>query len=195
MLIVSAAFGEFEVGFLKDGQTRAHIQLIQALGIQQLIVAINKMDITEPPFSEKRFDEIKIEISNYIKKIEYQLSTVVFVPISGLNSDNLNEVSENMFWFRAWSIERNEGCIRGRTICEALSTIIPPEQSIKRPLRLPLQDIYKIGGIGTVPVGRVATGILKPNMIVNFAPSDLSSKVKSIEAGAVFDGKLSLLSI
>jgi elongation factor 1-alpha len=188
MLMVSAAVNEFESGFSNNGQTRTHIQLASALGVQQMIVAINKMDTTEPSFSEKRFDEIQTEISNYMTKIGYQPSTIIFVPISGLNGDNLVDVSENMSWFKTWSI-------KGRTVLEALDAAILPGQPIKKPLRLPLQDVYKIGGIGTVPVGRVATGILKPNMIVNFVPSNLSSKVNSIETGGVFDGKVSLLSI
>jgi elongation factor 1-alpha len=186
---VSAIIDEFEIGISKNGQTFKHIQLAHTLGIQQMIVAVNKMDATEPPFSEKRFDQIKIEICNYFKKIEYQPLTVVFVPISGYYGDNLAKTSENMPWFIPWNIERNG------TILEALDTIIPPCQPINKPLRLPLQDVYKIGGIGTVPVGRIATGVLKPNMIVNFAPSTLSSKVKSIETRGVFDGKTSFLFI
>jgi elongation factor 1-alpha len=100
-----------------------------------------------------------------------------------------------MPWFKVWRIQRNGEYVRGRTIWEALNVVILPEQPIKKPLRLPLQDVYKIGGIGTVPFGRVATGILKPNMIVKFSPSNLSSKVKSIETSPVFDGRISVLFI
>jgi elongation factor 1-alpha len=193
--MVTAIDGEFEMGFSKNGQTCEHIQLAHTLGVQQMIVGVNKMDATEPPFSEKRFDEIKNEISNYISQIGYQLQTVIFVPVSGLHGDNLMKASEKMPWFRPWSIEHKEGCIRGRTLWEALDTIILPHQPINRPLRLPLQDVYKIGGIGIVPIGRVETGVLKPNMIVNFAPSNLSSKVRSFETGGNFDGRTSLLLI
>jgi elongation factor 1-alpha len=189
MLVVSAIIDEFEIGISKNGQTLKHIQLAHTLGIQQMIVAVNKMDATEPPFSEKRFDEIKTEICNYFKNIEYQPLTVVFVPISGWHGDNLVKTSENMPWFATCNVER-----RG-TIWKALDALISTCSPINKPLRLPLQDVYKIGGIGTVLVGRVATGVLRPNMIVNFAPSNLSSKVKSIEMRGCYDGKITRLFI
>lgn len=192
MLIVSASTGEFEIGISENGQTFEHIQLAQILGIDQMIIAINKMDTTEPSFSEKRFEEIKKEIFDYLEKIEYQLLNIVFVPISGLYGDNLVMPSKNMSWFAPWNIQHKEEPIRGRTIWAALDAIIFTYRSTDKPLRLPLNDICKIGGIGTVPVGRVATGVLKPNMIVNFTPSNLSSRVRSIEMGGDFYGKISL---
>merc|ERR1719354_1060237 len=64
---------------------------------------------------------------------------------------------------------------------EALDAIIPPSRPTDKPLRLPLQDVYKIGGIGTVPVGRVETGIIKPGMLVTFAPAAINTEVKSVE--------------
>jgi elongation factor 1-alpha len=146
-----------------------------------MIVAVNKMDTTEPPYSEKRFDEIKTEVSNYIKKIGYQSQAVPFVPISGWHGDNMIEASDKMPWFKGWSVERKEGNASGKTLLEALDSIVAPQRPTDKPLRLPLQDVYKIGGIGTVPVGRVETGILKPNMVVSFAPSNISTEVKSIE--------------
>lgn len=155
-----------------------------------MIIVINKMDITEPTFSEKRFEEIKRELINYIEKINYKPINIIFIPISGFYGDNLFIRSENMPWFTSWNIQYNKESIKGTTILEALDAIHLSDQLINKPLRLPLSDIYKIGGIGTVPVGRVATGILKPNMIVNFAPSNLFSKVKSIEMGNVFHSKI-----
>jgi len=119
--VVAAGVGEFEAGISKNGQTREHALLAYTLGVKQMIVAVNKMDSTEPPYSEKRYEEIKSEVSAYVKKI-------------------------------GWN-----------------------------PARLPLQDVYKIGGIGTVPVGRVETGIIKPLMVVTFAPANLSTEVKSVE--------------
>ncbi len=194
-MIVSASPDEFEVGVSKNGETLEHIQLAYTLGIEQIIVAINKMDATEPMFSEKRFDQIKAEIFNYIQQIGYHPLAIVFIPISGWYGDNLVETSENMPWFTPWTIERKAGSITGRTLWQALDALIRPDSPISKPLRLPLDDVYKIGGIGTVPVGRVATGVLKPNMIVNFAPSNLSSPVKSIEMRGVFDGKIPLVFI
>jgi elongation factor 1-alpha len=181
VLVVAAGTGEFEAGISKNGQTREHALLAYTLGVKQMIVAINKMDTTEPPYSEKRFDEIKTEVSNYIKKIGYQSQGVPFVPISGWHGDNMVEPSDKMPWYKGWSVERKDGNASGKTLLEALDSILPPSRPTDKPLRLPLQDVYKIGGIGTVPVGRVETGVLKPNMVVGFAPSNLQTEVKSIE--------------
>ncbi|VDO72312.1 unnamed protein product, partial [Onchocerca flexuosa] len=181
VLVVACGTGEFEAGISKNGQTREHALLAQTLGVKQLIVACNKMDFTEPPFSEARFNEVTNEVSNYIKKIGYNPKAVAFVPISGFNGDNMLEPSSNMPWFKGWSVERKEGNASGKTLLEALDAVIPPSRPTDKPLRLPLQDVYKIGGIGTVPVGRVETGILKPGMLVTFAPQNLTTEVKSVE--------------
>merc|ERR1719295_1036605 len=181
VLIVAAGTGEFEAGISKEGQTREHALLAYTLGVKQLIIGVNKMDSTSPAFSEGRFKEIEKEVSSYIKKIGYNPKTVAFVPISGWNGDNMLEVSENMPWYKGWSIERKEGNASGKTLLNALDAILPPTRPTDKPLRLPLQDVYKIGGIGTVPVGRVETGIIKPGMVVTFAPSAVTTEVKSVE--------------
>merc|ERR1719150_3662230 len=139
------------------------------------------MDSTSPRYSEERFREIEKEVSNYIKKVGYNPKAVAFVPISGWHGDNMIEPSENMGWYKGWSIERKEGNASGKTLYEALDSILPPTRPTEKPLRLPLQDVYKIGGIGTVPVGRVETGVIKPGMVVTFAPQNLSTEVKSVE--------------
>ncbi|CAF3572864.1 unnamed protein product [Adineta steineri] len=181
VLVVAAGTGEFEAGISKNGQTREHALLAYTLGVKQMIVAVNKMDTSEPPYSERRFDEIKTEVSAFIKKTGYNPATVAFVPISGWHGDNMVEATEKMPWYKGWAIERKEGNASGKTLLEALDAIVPPSRPTEKPLRLPLQDVYKIGGIGTVPVGRVETGILKPNMVVNFAPSSLQAEIRSIE--------------
>ncbi|XP_038151967.1 elongation factor 1-alpha [Cyprinodon tularosa] len=181
VLIVAAGVGEFEAGISKNGQTREHALLAYTLGVKQLIVGVNKMDSTEPPYSQKRFEEIQKEVSTYIKKIGYNPATVAFVPISGWHGDNMLEASDKMSWFKGWKIERKEGGATGVTLLEALDSIMPPSRPTDKPLRLPLQDVYKIGGIGTVPVGRVETGVLKPGMVVTFAPPNLTTEVKSVE--------------
>merc|ERR1719342_1387751 len=89
--------------------------------------------------------------------------------------------STNMSWYKGWKVERKEGNASGMTLLEALDAVIPPTRPTDKPLRLPLQDVYKIGGIGTVPVGRVETGIIKPGMVVTFAPNMLTTEVKSVE--------------
>ncbi|KAM4031888.1 elongation factor 1-alpha, somatic form-like [Anomaloglossus baeobatrachus] len=126
-------------------------------------------------------EEIVKEVSTYIKKIGYNPDTVAFVPISGWNGDNMLEPSANMPWFKGWSITRKEGKGSGTTLLEALDCILPPSRPTDKPLRLPLQDVYKIGGIGTVPVGRVETGVLKPGMVVTFAPVNVTTEVKLVE--------------
>jgi elongation factor 1-alpha len=181
ILVVAGGVGEFEAGISKNGQTREHALLAYTLGVKQMIVAVNKMDSTEPPYSEKRYEEIKSEVSAYVKKIGYNPAAIAFVPISGWHGDNMLEASDKMPWFKGWSSERKEGNASGKTLLEALDAIVPPQRPTDRPLRLPLQDVYKIGGIGTVPVGRVETGIIKAGMVVTFAPANLTTEVKSVE--------------
>merc|ERR1711884_278156 len=181
VLIVAAGTGEFEAGISKEGQTREHALLAYTLGVKQLIIGVNKMDSTSPAYSEGRFREIEKEVTSYIKKIGYNPKAVAFVPISGWHGDNMLEPSANMGWFKGWAIERKEGNASGKTLLNALDAILPPTRPTDKPLRLPLQDVYKIGGIGTVPVGRVETGILKPGMVVAFAPSGITTEVKSVE--------------
>jgi len=181
VLIVASGTGEFEAGISKNGQTREHALLAYTLGVKQLIVAVNKIDTTEPPYSQARFEEIQKEVSQYVKKVGYNPATVPFVPISGWNGDNMLETSTNTSWFKGWTIERKSGKVEGKTLLQALDAMEPPSRPSDKPLRLPLQDVYKIGGIGTVPVGRVETGIIKPGMIVTFAPANLTTEVKSVE--------------
>jgi elongation factor 1-alpha len=169
ILVIDSTTGGFEAGISKDGQTREHALLAYTLGVKQMIVALNKFDDKTVNYAQARYDEIHKEVSAYIKKVGYVPEKVLFVPISGWTGDNMMEKSANMPWYK------------GPTLLEALDTIEPPKRPTDKPLRLPLQDVYKIGGIGTVPVGRVETGILKPNMVVTFAPSALSTEVKSIE--------------
>jgi len=181
VLIVAAGVGEFEAGISKNGQTREHALLAYTLGVKQLICGINKMDSTEPKYSSARFEEIQKEVSAYLKKVGYNPKTVAFVPISGWHGDNMIEPSTNMSWYKGWAVERKEGNASGKTLLNALDAILPPKRPTDKPLRLPLQDVYKIGGIGTVPVGRVETGIIKPAMVVTFAPAGITTEVKSVE--------------
>ncbi|KAJ3376405.1 translation elongation factor EF-1 alpha [Entophlyctis sp. JEL0112] len=179
ILIIAAGTGEFEAGISKDGQTREHALLAFTLGVRQLIVAINKMDTTK--WAEDRYNEIVKEVSGFIKKVGYNPKTVPFVPISGWHGDNMLEASENMPWFKGWTKETKAGAATGKTLLQAIDAIEPPSRPTDKPLRLPLQDVYKIGGIGTVPVGRVESGVIKPGMVVSFAPVGVSTEVKSVE--------------
>jgi elongation factor 1-alpha len=169
VLVIDSTTGGFEAGISKDGQTREHALLAYTLGVKQMIVAVNKMDDKTVKYSQDRFEEIKTEVSSYLKKVGYDPKKVPFVPVSGWVGDNMMEASPNMPWWK------------GGTLLEALDNIQPPQRPVDKPLRLPLQDVYKIGGIGTVPVGRVETGILKPGMVVTFAPTNVTTEVKSVE--------------
>ena len=169
ILMIASPQGEFEAGISKDGQTREHALLSFTLGVRQMIVCMNKMDEKTVNFSEDRYNEIKKEVSDFLKKVGYKPETIKFIPISGWNGDNMLERSTNTPWYK------------GPILIEALDMIEPPKRPTDKPLRVPLQDVYKIGGIGTVPVGRVETGILKPGMSVTFAPAGVKSEVKSVE--------------
>jgi elongation factor 1-alpha len=169
VLVIDSSQGGFEAGISKDGQTREHALLAFTLGVKQLIVAVNKMDDVTVMYGEARYEEIKSEVSGYLKKVGYKPMKIPFVPISGWAGDNMIDRSENMAWYK------------GPYLLEALDNLTPPKRPLDKPLRLPLQDVYKIGGIGTVPVGRVETGVIKPGMTVQFAPGGLQTEVKSVE--------------
>ncbi|OXB71646.1 UNVERIFIED_CONTAM: hypothetical protein H355_005364 [Colinus virginianus] len=167
LLVVPAEAGGFEGAFSKEGQTREHALLAFTLGVKQMIVGVNKMDSCN--YSEDRFNEIQKEVAMYLKKVGYNPEKVPFVAISGFQGDNMVEKSTNMPWYK------------GKTLVEALDMMEAPKRPSDKPLRLPLQDVYKIGGIGTVPVGRVETGVLKAGMVLTFAPVGLTTECKSVE--------------
>jgi len=169
LLVVSARKGEFEAGMSQEGQTREHAILAKTMGINQLIVAINKMDATEPPWSQKRYEQIKTILGRFLKSLGYDVSKIPFIPVSAWTGDNLIERSPNMPWYD------------GPTLVEALDTLQPPPKPVDKPLRIPIQDVYAISGIGTVPVGRVETGVLKVGDRVVFMPPAKVGEVRSIE--------------
>merc|ERR1712071_412695 len=167
ILVIASGTGEFEAGFVKEGQTREHALLAFTLGVKQMIVVCNKMDNVN--WAENRYNEIQREVSGYLKKVGYNPKNIPFVPISGFHGDNMVDRTDKMPWYK------------GPTLLEALDDIKPPKRPMDKPLRVPLQEVYKIGGIGTVPVGRVETGVLKPGMVVTFAPVNVTTEVKSVE--------------
>ena len=162
MLVVSAREGE---GIM--AQTREHAFLSRTLGVQQLIVIINKMDAVQPPYNQNRYEEVKKDVEKLLASIGYK--NVPIIPISGYKGDNILKKSENLKWYN------------GPTLIEALDNLKLPEKPIAKPLRLPIQDVYSITGIGTVPVGRVETGVIKIGDKVVFQPADKQGEVKSIE--------------
>jgi len=192
VLIVAAGTGEFEAGYAKTGQTREHLLLAYTLGVKDVIIAVNKMDTTAPPYSEARYKEIKGEVSSYLKKIGYNVPRIPFIPISGFHGDNMvppgkddPAPTNNMPWYKGVTVKSGpkgkEKDASFKWLTEALDNVEEPSRPVNKPLRLPLQDVYKIGGIGTVPVGRVETGIIKPAILVTFGPTGLTTEVKSVE--------------
>jgi elongation factor 1-alpha len=169
ILVIPASTCEFEAAYAKTGQLREHALLAFTLGVKQMIVCVNKMDDKTVNYGEPRFNEIKDEVFKFLGKVGYKAEGISFIPISGWVGDNMVERSENMKWYK------------GPILLEALDNIIPPKRPTELPLRLPLQDVYKIGGIGTVPVGRVETGYLKPGMTVIFSPAQVSTKLNQLK--------------
>jgi elongation factor 1-alpha len=155
----------------KDGvqeQTREHLYLSKVLGINQILVVVNKMDAVN--WDQAKFNSIKDEASKLLQSIGYDVGKTPFIPASAYVGDNVIKKSTNMKWYT------------GPTLIQALDqTITPPEKPVNKPLRLPVQDVFTITGVGTVPVGRVETGVLKPGDKIIFEPSGVQGEVKSIE--------------
>jgi elongation factor 1-alpha len=148
-------------------QTREHVFLSKTLGIETLIVAINKMDTVD--YSADTYTEVKAEVQKLLKQVRFQSDDARFIPISAFEGDNIAEHSENMSWYD------------GPTVLEALNNLPEMSPPTDAPLRIPIQDVYTISGIGTVPVGRIETGVLTPGMDVVFMPSDAGGEVKTVE--------------
>jgi elongation factor 1-alpha len=182
VLMIASNKGGFEAGWGAEGSTKEHLTLANTLGVDKLLVACNKMDDTTPPWSEDRFNEIRSNVKSWLKTKNFY-KKAKFYPISGWTGDNLIEKSSNMDWFYDPSKKNKKGkkLYQGITLLAALDKLKPPQRPTDKPLRLPLQDVYKIQGVGTVPVGRVETGVLKPGINACFAPTGKTSIVKSIE--------------
>ncbi|KAJ3429038.1 elongation factor 1-alpha [Anaeramoeba flamelloides] len=169
LLVIDATQGGFETGISKIGQTREHALLASTLGVKQMIVLVNKMDERSVQYSETRFNEIRTKVLKYLKRLGYNAKKVPVIPISGWKGENMVKRSPNMKWWK------------GPTLIRILNSLTPPKRPTNLPLRIPIESVYLISGIGTVPVGRVETGILKFRQHVTFAPSGIYSEVRSIE--------------
>ncbi len=148
-------------------QTQEHVFLARTLGINELIVAVNKMDLVD--YSEDDFNQVVDEVKQLLKQVQFNVGDASFIPTSAFEGDNVSDLSDNTPWYD------------GETILEALDDLEEPDAPTDSPLRLPIQDVYTISGIGTVPVGRIETGMMYPGDQVSFQPSDISGEVKSIE--------------
>jgi len=148
-------------------QTKEHAFLSQVMGIKQLIVAINKMD--EVNYDKSQFESIKKEMEKLLGGIGFKTDTVIYIPISAFNGDNVAKDKGKLDWFS------------GPKLIEALDQLKAPPLPTDKPLRLPIQDVYNIKGVGVVPVGRVETGVLKPGEKVIIMPSNKGGEIKTIE--------------
>jgi elongation factor 1-alpha len=167
VLVVSVKPGETEAATDPGGQAREHAFLSRTLGVSQIAVALNKMD--DVAYSEQRYKEVKDLVEKMLKLVGYNTSKVQFIPVSAWKGDNLVKLSENTPWYK------------GPTLAESLDMFEAPEKPIGKPLRIPIQDVYTITGVGTVPVGRVETGVVRANDKVIVMPSGVTGEVKSIE--------------
>ncbi len=148
-------------------QTKEHVFLARTLGIDELIVAVNKMDLVD--YGESNYDDVVDEVKQLLAQVQFDADNANFIPISAFEGDNIAEASDNTSWYG------------GPTILEALDNLDAPEPPTDAPLRLPIQDVYTISGIGTVPVGRIETGVMEIGDDVVFQPSDVGGEVKTIE--------------
>jgi len=167
ILVLSAKEGETDTAIAPGGQAREHAFLLRTLGVGQLIVAINKMD--DSNYSEQAFKVAKEKAEKLVKSVGYKLENVPIIPISGWKGDNLVKKSENMKW---WT---------GKSLLETFDDFKLPEKPVGKPLRIPIQDVYTITGVGTVPVGRVETGLAKAGMKIVVMPSGATGEIKTIE--------------
>ena len=164
ILTVSAKRGEGV-----QAQTIEHVFLIKTLGVNQLAVAITKMDDPTVNYSKERFEELKEQVAELLRKVGYDPDKIYFVPCSGLQGDNVYRKTDKMPWYN------------GPTLYEVMDTFVAPPKPVDKPLRLPIQDVFSITGVGTVAVGRVETGVLKPGDTVIIEPIHKTAEVKSIE--------------
>jgi elongation factor 1-alpha len=150
-------------------QTKEHVFLAKTLGVNQIIINVNKMDATKPEYSEEKFTAVKEEVGKLLKMVGYKDDSVQYVPSSAFVGDNVVNKTDKLGWWK------------GPTLLECLNNLNLPQKPTNLPLRLPVQDVYSITGIGTVPVGRVETGVMKVGDNVHFSPSAVGGEVKSIE--------------
>lgn len=154
----------------KDGvepQTKEHAFLAKVLGISQLVVSINKMDAIS--YDEVKYNAVRSEAKKLLEGIGFKADKILYIPISAYKGDNITKKSENMKWYP------------GKTLVETIDEFVAPPKPTDKPLRLPIQDVFSITGHGTVPVGRVETGVMKPGMMVVVSPSGAKGEVKKIE--------------
>jgi elongation factor 1-alpha len=184
LLLVPAEKGGFEAAIAKadaklgveEGQTRQHARLLYLLGVEQLLVGVNKMDSCN--WDESRFNEIKDEFVKMLQMIGYKPKKIPFIPYSGFNGDNLVQKSDKAPWYKGWTANRGpKQKITGFTLLDALENyIVPPTRFPDKPLRLPVSNVYNIKGVGQIIAGTIEQGTLKPNDVIGITPAGLTGK-------------------
>lgn len=150
-------------------QTDEHLYISKSLGIKELIVAINKMDASTPRYSKERFNEVQKETITFLKKHNIDINKISIIPTSGLIGDNVVKKGDTLSWYD------------GPTLLEALNDFTEPIRLIKLPLRIPIEKVYSIKGVGTVASGKIETGMLTIGDKIVFNPSGKIGRVKSIK--------------
>ena len=190
LLLVPAEQGGFETAIARgdhsagevQGQTRQHARLLGLLGIEKLIVGVNKMDSVD--WSEQRFNEIKEEMTKMITLANFKPKQVAFIPYSGFRGENLVEKTDKMPWYTGWKANLNKDTVvEGYTLYDALEKLVkPPKRHPEKSLKIPINGIYKIKGVGDVITGRIEQGTLTAGDVCRVVPRGLSGiKVFSIE--------------
>ena len=184
LLLVPAEKGGFEAAIAKadpklgvdEGQTRQHARLLYLLGVEQIIVGINKMDACN--WDEGRFNEIKDEFVKMLQVIGFKPKKVPFIPYSGFHGDNLVMKSDKAAWYKGWSANKTpKETVTGFTLVECLNNfIVPPKREPDAALRLPVSNIYNIKGVGQIICGTVEQGTLRPGDVIGIAPAGLTGK-------------------
>ena len=166
ILVVAAQHGVM-------AQTREHMFLARTLGVKQLIVAINQIDATTPPYDKKRYEEVKADVDKLAKSVGYKDEQLQYIPVSAFEGDNVKDKKNNLPW---WN---------GETIVKAIDNFKLADKPVNLPLRWPIQDVYTIKGVGTVPVGKIECGIMKVGQTLVFKPGvkpgGAVGEVKTIE--------------
>ena len=190
LLLVPAEAGGFETAIARgdhstgevQGQTRQHARLLGLLGIEKLIVGVNKMDAVD--WSEQRFTEIREEMTKMITQAGFKPKQVAFIPYSGFKGENLVEKTDKMPWYKGWKANLNKDTVvEGFTLYDALEKLArPPKRNPDAPVRIPINGIYKIKGVGDVITGRVEQGTVNAGDMIRIAPRGQKGlKVFSIE--------------
>lgn len=149
-------------------QTREHAALAYTLGVGQLVIVVNKMD--KVGYDRGVFEKLKSEITPLLENIGYDgVSDFPVIPASAYQGDNVTESGNELDWYD------------GPTVLSALEGLREAEKPVDKPLRIPIQDVHSVTGVGTVPIGRVETGTLKVGDTLTFNPPGVSGEVKSIE--------------